>query len=121
MAVTEAKVIYSDRYVVGDRELLSIHAVAVGWQPTTAEVVVAGELCPSSSPTLAEVLEALLDDGVGSMHVDVSMVELCTSAGVDALTEVRDRLEAGGGRMTITGARGVVRRVLEITDVGIDD
>lgn len=110
-----------DRCEVGGRVLLGVSAIVDDpLEPTTSYVVVSGVICAGSASTLAAMLDGVISDGITDLHVDLSSVELCTSHGVDALEDARHRLEARQGSMRIAGARGVVRRVLDVLGVEVD-
>ncbi|HET9061552.1 MAG TPA: STAS domain-containing protein [Acidimicrobiales bacterium] len=51
--------------------------------------------------------------------VDLSGVTFIDASGVAALVDAQRQVEAGGSRMELRGAQGIVRRVFEI--VGLQD
>lgn len=107
-----------DRYHVGDRVLLGVSAVVDDQRdPEVAQVSLVGELCPASTPRLAAMLEALVEDGIRKVHVDLAQLDLCTAAGVTLFDEVASQLRARGGSLELVNARGVVHRVLELTEI----
>lgn len=83
-----------------------------------ARLGLVGELCPASAPVLASMLDGLVTDGIRTVIVDVSALRMCTSHGVDVLDRSRKLLEGLGGSLSIGGASGAVRTVLDVA--GID-
>jgi anti-sigma B factor antagonist len=55
---------------------------------------------------------------VTNLVIDVSGLDFCDSTGLGTILGGLRRMREGGGELTITGARGVVLRLLQIT--GID-
>ena len=71
----------------------------------------AGDLDMSSAAELVRVAERLVDSGV---TVDMSAVDFCDSAGLNALVDLRKAGKRTGGRFAITGVRDDVRFVFEV-------
>jgi anti-anti-sigma factor len=76
---------------------------------------VSGELDFSSAPALRDVLHDAVDDVNGVLAVDLSGVTFIDAAGLGVLVGERQRLEARGGAMALSGARPIVARLLELT------
>ena len=73
-----------------------------------------GELCPASAPAHAAEVATLLDLGVTALIIDLDDLRLCTSAGLDIWDRAHHRLGQLDGAVHLRGARGVVRRVLDV-------
>jgi anti-sigma B factor antagonist len=71
----------------------------------------------ASAPKLREVLVGLRPPHVRNLLVDVTSLDFIDSTGLGLLLGALRRLREAGGDMRIAGARGAVRRVLEITDL----
>lgn len=83
---------------------------------SAARVHVVGDLCPSTAPVLASMLDGLIDDGIAGIIVDMSDLRMCTSHGVDVLDHARERLSEQGGSLSVEHANGVVRKVLDLAE-----
>lgn len=83
------------------------------------DVVVAGDLCAASAPSLDQELQLSLLEGARHLRVDVASLLLCTSHGVDVFERTRDQLGTGGS-LQLCGARGVVARVFDILEIEHD-
>ena len=84
--------------------------------PDALLVVAAGvvDLCT------APLLEAALVDAVdrhAMVRCDLSDVRLLSAAGITALVNAHQRAAQAGCRLTVHGAHGITRRVLQITGV----
>lgn len=80
----------------------------------TASVRIRGALCAVTAAEHARQLGELVDQGYTDLRVDLEGLLLCTSDGLDLWDEVQHRLDPVDGRLTLSGATGVVRRVLEV-------
>ncbi len=106
------------RIRVGGRVVLGLSVlVAPGSSPRSAQVVLAGELCPASAPVARQHLDDLVERGVVCIHVDVSKLRLCTTAGVEVFEAIDAEVTRRGGGLWLQGATGVVARVFQILDV----
>ncbi len=66
----------------------------------------------------ADVLEAIpVADVPSKLVVDLTGVTFINAGGISALLRMRRRWQDAGGSFALRGARGIVRRVLEITDL----
>lgn len=82
-----------------------------------ATILAAGEIDLASSPDLRSALQALLDDGVRRLVLDLSGVTFIDSSGLGVLVGVLKRVEELGddGGLELRGLTGPVRKVFEIT------
>lgn len=83
-----------------------------------AVVVLVGELDISTAPRLAEALQCLPRSGQRRTVVDVSALSFCDSSGLAVLVHARQRHEALGIRLILTGATSALKRLLGITGLG---
>jgi anti-sigma B factor antagonist len=86
-----------------------------------ADVVVlrlAGELDLSTAPYLSERIDEVVGDGRTAIVIDLHDVTFCDSTGMSAFIRGHHLSSAAGGSLRLTGARGVVARVLKIS--GLD-
>lgn len=77
-----------------------------------------GVLCAETAHGFEHRIQMSIDAGEEHLVIDLGEVTLLTAAGINAMVAARARLHRGGGTLTIRNARGVVKRVLEIT--GLD-
>ncbi len=77
-------------------------------------VRLAGDLDLCSAGLLEENLTALLDSGCRDITVDLSRLAFCDCAGLSALIGARLALGREGGDLTLAGATGQVRRIIEL-------
>lgn len=84
-----------------------------------AVVCVSGELDLATAPRLAQVLSDALAASSRGVVVDVSKLVFLDAAGLGVLARAHDRL-LGEGRpgLSVRGAEGIPRRVLEIAGLG---
>lgn len=82
-----------------------------------ATVMAAGEIDLASSPDLRTELQALLDDGVRRLVLDLSGVSFIDSSGLGVLVGVLKRVEELGddAGLELRGLTGPARKVFEIT------
>ncbi len=84
--------------------------------PSTIEVVLAGELDMAAAFKLEPELERLLSDPrAGTLVLDLSAVEFVDSAGLGALLSIKDRATQLAIGLQIASESESVRRVLELT------
>lgn len=79
-----------------------------------ASLRIQGALCAATAREHARQLEELVDQGYTDVRVELEGLLLCTSDGLDLWDEVQHRLDPVEGRLTLSGASGVVRRVLQV-------
>jgi anti-sigma B factor antagonist len=76
-------------------------------------VSVSGELDLDTAPHLRGILKDLIDDGRTTLVVDMTTLEFCDLAGLEALLEARQNTERAGGALRLTGVHGAVNRILD--------
>lgn len=79
-----------------------------------ASMRVRGTLCAVTAPEHARLLDELVEQGYVELRVGLDGLLLCTSHGLDLWDDLQHRLDPVGGHVTLVGATGVVRRVLEV-------
>lgn len=77
-----------------------------------------GALCAVTAESHARELGELVDQGFIELRLDLDDLALCTSDGLDAWDDLQHRLDTLEGRLTLSGAHGVVRRVLDVVTRG---
>jgi anti-anti-sigma factor len=83
-----------------------------------ARVVVSGEIDMAVTAALsASVLGVLRADEVRLVEVELSAVGFIDACGVGALVAARNDARGQGKSLVVCGARGMPRRVLEMTGV----
>ena len=81
-------------------------------------VAVAGEIDLATVPTLHEHIDALLaEDAVTGLVVDLSAVTFLDSSGIGALVGCLRKANQAGKSLRVENAHGLVRDVLELTNV----
>ena len=80
-------------------------------------LIVAGELDLATSPDLAAMLDALVDQGHVSVTLDCSKLEFIDASGVGVLAATQARLLRAGGGIRLRGASPMAYRILEFTDL----
>lgn len=109
-----------ERCLVNDEVLLGISTtVDTSVRPGMARLVLSGELCPATAPTLAAVLDDVVCHEIATIQIDLSALSFCMSHGVDLLDDARHRMKDRAGNLELVGAHGVVRRVLEASGVSV--
>jgi len=67
------------------------------------------------SASVREKLIALLDEGVYNLTLDLSGLDYVDSSGLGVLISIHKRCLQKGGKMTITGLRGMVEELFKLT------
>jgi anti-sigma B factor antagonist len=81
-------------------------------------VTLVGELDLSACEELQRILlDALTEASTGGVEADLSAVTFIDSSAISALIRAHNSAHARGGSFAITGSRGHVRRVLQVTGV----
>ena len=93
-----------------------IYSLSVSARHEGIRVSLAGEIDMSVSDHLYEVLRAALDQTLGTVEVNLRGLRLLDCTGLTALLRARDDARRGGRRLFVSQPRGIVRRVLEVTD-----
>jgi anti-sigma B factor antagonist len=83
-----------------------------------ASLSLRGALCALTAESHARELGELVDQGFIQLRIDLDDLALCTSDGIDAWDDLQHRLDTVQGRLTLSGAHGVVRRVLDVVTRG---
>jgi anti-sigma B factor antagonist len=89
--------------------------IEVSGDPTAARLTASGEVDSSSAPTLRARLEAVLDDGVGELTLDLHGVTFLDSAGLCVLAAAHRRAVRDGVRLSVLASSRAVIRPLQIT------
>ncbi|GIF67566.1 hypothetical protein Ais01nite_56010 [Asanoa ishikariensis] len=87
-------------------------------RPDVVVLRLAGELDLSTAPHLSERIDEVIGDGLTRLVIDLHEVTFCDSTGMSAFIRGHHLSSAAGGSLRLTGARGVVARVLKIS--GLD-
>ena len=82
---------------------------------TSRTVKLHGECDIASAPGLREVLRPLIPPEVTQLTVDVSGLDFIDSTGLGVIVGALRRLREAGGDLAVSGAKGAVLRVLEVT------
>lgn len=80
-----------------------------------AHVRVSGELDVHTAPILREAFGQAFEAGATSIEVDASDLRFCDSSGIQVLVLAREQALARGGRVTVTGVRDPLEKVLTVT------
>jgi anti-sigma B factor antagonist len=81
---------------------------------------VTGELDMAAVPKLEQTLSPVVEEGLGSLLIDLSDCEFMDSSGLASLVAARERLTATDGReFAVCCPDSQVRRLLQIT--GLDE
>lgn len=80
----------------------------------SASLRMRGALCAITVAEHGRQLSDLVDRGYIQLRIELDDLDLCTSDGLDLWDDVQHRLDPLAGRITLVGATGVVRRVLDI-------
>lgn len=84
---------------------------------TVTRVRLAGDLELSTMAALDPVVDQVLSTEPVTVLLDLSDLTFCDARGLAGLLSVRRRLGAAGSRLTLTGARPPLRRLLEVTSL----
>ncbi len=71
----------------------------------------------ATAPKLRQALHSLAGADVTEVFLDVRELQFIDSTGLGVVLGAMRRLRETGGTLRIAGAQGIVRRVLEITDL----
>ncbi len=92
-------------------------SIRVDENGTTRTVRLGGSCDLATAPGLRQTLHGLTPPEVNDVILDVTELEFIDSTGLGVVLGAMRRLREGGGSLAIAGAAGIVRRVLEITDL----
>lgn len=90
-------------------------AIRAHRQDAVVVLALTGELDMASAPVLEEHVDALVAAGDVQLVVDVAELSFCDSAGLNAFVRGDRQCGAHGGWLRLTGARGHVARVIELS------
>jgi anti-sigma B factor antagonist len=90
----------------------------VAWQERAARLSVTGDVDLLSAPSLVATIDEVLRERPETLVLDLTGVSFLDSAGISALARAYHAATAIGAQLSLTGARQMVRHVLEIS--GID-
>jgi anti-sigma B factor antagonist len=82
---------------------------------TAADVSLAGSFYAADSASVREQLVALVEEGVSELTLECSGLDYVDSEGLRTLLTMHKRCLQHGGRLTITGLRGMVEEMFRIT------
>ena len=77
-----------------------------------------GELDCGSAAALVATVSHAVDGDVGLLALDLDELSFCDAAGVTALLCVQAHAARHRTKVAVHGARGIVRRVFEIVELG---
>ena len=80
-----------------------------------AHVSLDGELDMSTTPVLESYLAPFEADGLGTIMLDLRDLVFTDSTGIHAFEAAGKRVACSGKRLTLVGAKPVVRRVFDLT------
>ncbi len=80
-----------------------------------ARIGISGSMYVEDSASVREKLIALLDEGVSNLTLDLSGLDYVDSSGLGVLISIHKRCLQKGGKMTITGLRGMVEELFKLT------
>ena len=91
--------------------------ISVEESGSTRRIRLRGSCDLATAPSLRQTLFELTPPEVSEVVLDVTDLDFIDSTGLGVVLGAMRRLREGGGNLAIAGAQGVVRRVLEITDL----
>jgi anti-anti-sigma factor len=77
-------------------------------------VALTGEFDLATAGELEILVDRLISEGRNRIVLDLHDLTFCDSVGLNALVRARNRCEADGGSLRVTGSRGEVADVLRI-------
>ncbi len=80
-----------------------------------AVVSLGGSMYVEDSATVREQLIELLEEGIINLTFDLSALSYIDSSGLGVLISIHKRCLQKGGRMVITGLRGMVAELFKLT------
>ena len=80
-----------------------------------AQVRLAGSMYVEDSASVREQLIGLLEEGLVYLTVDLSDLDYVDSSGLGVLISIHKRCLQKGGKMVITGLRGMVEELFKLT------
>ncbi len=80
-----------------------------------AQVRLGGSMYVEDSASVREQLIGLIEDGMVHLTVDLSDLDYVDSSGLGVLISIHKRCLQKGGKMVITGLRGMVEELFKLT------
>ena len=80
-----------------------------------AQVRLAGSMYVEDSAPVREQLIGLLEEGLVHLTVDLSDLDYLDSSGLGVLISIHKRCLQKGGKMVVTGLRGMVEELFRLT------
>ncbi|GIF72767.1 STAS domain-containing protein [Asanoa siamensis] len=102
---------------IEETELAAPLVISIEPADALVRLRVAGELDMSTAPGLLARIEALAAAGSPRLVVDLTALIFCDSAGLTTFVRGDRRCMEAGGWLRLTGARGQVARVIDISGV----
>ncbi|MEU5633088.1 STAS domain-containing protein [Streptomyces rishiriensis] len=93
---------------------MNVLAVTTQHHPTRTVITVAGDMDLQTYPELAQAA-SLVPAHCTTLEMDLSGVSFMDSSGLNLLLLLRRRLQAHGGRLTVTGLRHQPQHLLALT------
>jgi anti-sigma B factor antagonist len=87
-------------------------AFDIGSEHEAVRLSIAGELDLATAPALDREVHGVVSHSPTRLVLDLSAVTFCDSTGVAALFRARDAAVTAGSEFEVTGASGMVHRVL---------
>jgi anti-sigma B factor antagonist len=84
-------------------------------RPRSCRIALAGEVDGTSAPEMREALDQLAAAPPRAVTVDLAQTTFFDANGARFLFALHDVVAASGGHLTVVGAGGPIRRVLEFT------
>ncbi len=81
----------------------------------SARVGVIGSMYVEDSAVVREKLITLLDEGVSNLTLDLHSLDYIDSSGLGVLISIHKRCLQKGGKMSVTGLRGMVEELFKLT------
>ncbi|MDI9371129.1 MAG: STAS domain-containing protein [Synergistaceae bacterium] len=81
----------------------------------SARVGVSGSMYVEDSAEVRERLIALLEEGVSNLTLDLHNLDYIDSSGLGVLISIHKRCLQKGGKMSVTGLRGMVEELFKLT------
>jgi anti-anti-sigma factor len=90
-------------------------SVVDGPGPGAATLVLCGELDLATTAVLDQQVDALVAGGRSRLTVDASGLTFCDSVGLNGLVRAKNRCDAAGGWLRVSGPHGQVAQVIGIS------
>lgn len=98
-----------------DRQTSELVSIEVSGTAPSVRLTVSGEIDSSSAPVVRQHLDALLDDEVRELTVDLTAVSFLDSAGLCVLAAAHRRAAAQQVQLRVLASSRAVVRPLQIT------